>query len=94
MPTMAGLTLTLALGLTTAAAALSCGGSSHKPAAQPSAAAAGDAGAAGDEVPDPECCCQRYDEDGSPTGAGVSDTTACKSTGGTCTDDQTQCSED
>jgi hypothetical protein len=79
----------LALGLVTAAASgFACGGSSAKPAADP------DTPTGGDVVPDPVCCCQRYDQEGTPTGAGVSDRTACKSTGGTCTDDETQCSED
>ena len=80
----------LALGLVTASASgLACGGSSAKPATDQAAATTG-----GDAVPDPVCCCQRYDQEGTPTGAGVSDRTACKSTGGTCTDDETQCSEE
>lgn len=73
------------LPLLLAAPLLSCGGASGKGADGPSA------------IPperETECCCQRYDDEGSPTAATISDTTACKSTGGTCTDDEMQCAED
>jgi hypothetical protein len=81
----------IVLALAAAAApALSCGGSGGKQASEPGASSqAGDL-----EDRETECCCQRYDEDGNPTGATVSDTTACKSTGGTCTEDQSQCEEE
>jgi hypothetical protein len=83
----------LALGLAvTAASGAGCGGSSSKAKAESTTDSSDDT--AGAEVPDPVCCCQRYDQEGTPTGAGVSDRTACKSTGGICTDDETQCSEE
>ncbi len=62
-----------------------CGGASDRGAAEPTASETGEL------EPDTECCCQRYAEDGSATGAITSDTTACKLTGGSCIDDQTQC---
>lgn len=69
-----------------------CGGESHRPASAPSASAPGaESGDPGSDEMDAECCCQRYDEDGNPTGANVSNQTACKSTGGTCTRDESQC---
>lgn len=65
-------------------AILSCGGSARKEADEPLPA----------EEPEKECCCQRYNENGNPTGAAMADESACKSTGGTCTDDLTQCESD
>jgi len=78
----------LALGLVLLAPLAGCGGASDRGAAEPTA---GETGGDLDPDGDAECCCQRYDEDGSATGAITSDATACKSTGGTCIDDQTQC---
>ena len=63
--------------------ALSCGGA-EKGAAEP-------AGAGEAAEKEPMCCCQRYDENGKPTGAATAEETLCKSTGGTCTDDRSQC---
>jgi hypothetical protein len=76
----------LALGLVLLAPLAGCGGASDRGAAEPS-------GTDGELDPDvdAECCCQRYAEDGSATGAITSDMTACKSTGGSCIDDTTQC---
>ncbi|HKE14848.1 MAG TPA: hypothetical protein VKB80_08300 [Kofleriaceae bacterium] len=83
-----------ALSAALAAAALtgSCGGADRRASESSAASSAGAPGGAGGD--DGECCCQRYDEDGNPTGANVSDQTACKSTGGSCTDDQSQCEEE
>ena len=80
----------LALGLVLLAGAplAGCGGASDGGAAEPSASDT--AGELGPEV-DEECCCQRFDEEGGVTGAITSDATACKSTGGNCIEDQTQC---
>jgi hypothetical protein len=74
----------LALGLVLLAPLAGCGGASDRGASEPT-----DTG--GELEPDAECCCQRYAEDGSATGAITSDKTACKSTGGSCIDDTTQC---
>jgi hypothetical protein len=82
-----------ALGLVAILAALSCGGS-EPDAQRPGGAEAGEAGGTESAELDAECCCQRYDEDGNPTGAVISNQTACKSTGGTCTQDQTQCADE
>jgi hypothetical protein len=75
---------------TASAPIASCGGASAAGASEP-----GDGGGGAMETePDAECCCQRYNEDGDPTGASTSDQMSCKSTGGTCTDDTTQCEEE
>jgi len=81
---LVALILTMAAGTVTGG----CGGAGDRRASEPSAAPGEDS--AGPEL-DAECCCQRYDEDGNATGANISDQTACKSTGGTCTQDETQC---
>jgi hypothetical protein len=82
----------LALSAVVVAGALTgaCGGT-ERGASQTAASAPGQDDAPGGAGDDGECCCQRYDEDGNPTGAIVSDQTACKSTGGVCTEDQSQC---
>ena len=79
-----------ALGLAAFLAALSCGGS-DRGAQRPRGAEAGETEGTQSAELDAECCCQRYDEEGSATGAITSDATACKSTGGTCIEDNTQC---
>ncbi len=80
----------LALAMAAAGpAALSCHGSAQKGAEEPGAGGSSEAGES-----EPECCCQRYDENGKATGAATSDEAACKSTGGTCTDDRSQCSSE
>jgi hypothetical protein len=82
-----------ALGLVAMLVALSCGGP-DRGAQRASGAEAGEAEGTESAELDAECCCQRYDEDGNPTGAVISNQTACKSTGGTCTQDQTQCEDE
>ncbi len=78
----------LALGLALLAVPLAGCGGADRGAAEPTASETG--GELGPET-DAECCCQRYDEEGSATGAITSDQTACKSTGGNCIEDLTQC---
>jgi hypothetical protein len=69
-----------------------CGGAGEQQTSEPTASASGaQSGEPVADEMDAECCCQRYDEDGNPTGANVSNQTACKSTGGTCTQDESQC---
>ena len=75
------------LAATAGAPIASCGGASAAGASEP-----GDGDL--ETPPDAECCCQRYNEDGDPTGAVNSDQMACKSTGGTCTEDVSQCAEE
>ncbi|HWM85686.1 MAG TPA: hypothetical protein VNO33_07605 [Kofleriaceae bacterium] len=82
---MSGSRLARVAMLAAALAATACGGSSDRGASEPGASETGEL------LPDAECCCQRYNEDGDPTGAIISDESACKSTGGTCTEDKTQC---
>jgi hypothetical protein len=80
------------LGVAAMLAALACGGSDRDvQRAGEGDPQAGEATGTESAELDAECCCQRYDEDGNPTGAVISNQTACKSTGGTCTQDQTQC---
>lgn len=80
--------LAIAVGMA-CPALLSCSGSAAKPASRPGAAEA-----PASEGTDAECCCQRYDETGRPTGAAMSDSTACKSTGGNCLDSRDPCEEE
>ena len=92
-------TLLLALGLAAGVGtAVSCGGASRKESAsEPSAAGSGDGAARGGEAgegPEEQCCCQRYDERGDASGAARADRSTCKSTGGTCTEDPSQCEEE
>jgi hypothetical protein len=77
------------LALMMAPSVLSCHGSAARGPAEPSAGGAGQAG-----EQEPECCCQRYDEKGNATGAATADESTCKSTGGTCTEDLSQCSDE
>jgi len=91
MSIMRHVAIVAALALAPAGAGLtmSCGSSSAKGAEEP--AASGDPVSPDNE---PECCCQRYDDKGNPTSAAVLDAMACKSSGGSCTADESACSEE
>jgi hypothetical protein len=77
----------LAMALAAVPALLSCGGSAAKSSSGPDRPG----GALGG---DSECCCQHFDETGRPTGVAVSDSSACKSTGGNCLDSNAMCEEE